>query len=544
MIDGILAVPRPKNEPVRDYLPGSPETESIKVAIAEQQAQHVRVPLIIGGELIHTEETVDILCPHDRNLTLGSSSCATSDHAKQAVSAALSARELWRSVPWQSRVSVFLKAAELAAGPWRDRLNAATIAGQSKTVYQAEIDSACELVDFLRFNAYFAQQIYTGQPISGDGIWNYQEYRPLDGFVFAATPFNFTAIAANLPTAPALMGNTVVWKPSERAVLSSYVVMELLAEAGLPAGVINFLPTDDPAAVGNTVVDDRNLSGIHFTGSTATFQKLWRRVSDNLEDYRAYPRLVGETGGKDFVFAHSSAAPQALATGLIRGAFDYQGQKCSAASRAYIPASLWNEVNELLRTQVPALPMGPPTDFRNFVTAVIDRRAYDEISTYIEFARNDPDHEILVGGACNDEEGFFIEPTVVISKSPRSKLMTEEIFGPVLTLFRYEDDQLDQTLVELDEACDYALTGAVFAQDRAAICYITDKLRYSAGNFYINDKPTGAVVGQQPFGGGRKSGTNDKAGSAQNLMRWCSSRTIKETFVSAVRNSYPYMDVD
>lgn len=542
-MNGYPKLPIPLNEPVKDYAPGSPERASILAAIKHAQEKPVNVPLVIGGEAVYTAETIEILCPHDHSMSLGVYSSATAEHARAAIAAALQARASWQSLPWRSRVAIFLKAADLAAGPWRQRLNAATVLGQGKTVQQAEIDAACELVDFLRFNADFARQIYSEQPLSSPEVWNQVEYRPLDGFVFAVTPFNFTAIAANLPTAAALMGNTVVWKPSERSVFSAHVVMELLIEAGLPAGVINFLPTADPAAVGDVVLNDEHMAGIHFTGSTATFQMMWRKVAENIGHYKSYPRLVGETGGKDFVLAHSSAAPQALVTGLIRGAFEFQGQKCSAASRAYIPASLWDKVTTELKQQVAGLPMGPPTDLQNFVGAVIDRRAFDEIGAYIEFARQDSGHEILVGGQCDDEKGFFIHPTVVIASDPRSKLMTEEIFGPVLTVFKYQDDALDSVLDEVDQACDYALTGAVFARDRLVINYISDRLRHSAGNFYINDKPTGAVVGQQPFGGGRKSGTNDKAGSALNLTRWCSARTIKETMVSATHYRYPYMDV-
>jgi len=534
--------PSPVNEPVRDYQPGSPERSSIKAALESLQGQPVQVPLHIGGEDRRTDKQIDIRCPHDHDLILGTYSAATSSHAAEAVNAALQAQQHWQALPWQERVAVFLRAADLAAGPWRDILNASTMLGQGKSVYQAEIDAACELVDFLRFNCYFAEQIYAEQPISSPGVWNRLEYRPLEGFVFAVTPFNFTAIAGNLPTAPALMGNTVVWKPSERSVLSSHIVMRLLIEAGLPVGVINFLPTDDPAPVGDAILSDKHLAGVHFTGSTATFQAIWKTVADNIAHYRSYPRLVGETGGKDFVFAHPSADPAALATGLIRGAFEFQGQKCSAASRAYIPASLWDGLTSDLKNQLADLPVGPPTDFRNFVGAVIDRRAFDEIRSYIDFAADDPDHEILAGGECDDTTGFFIRPTIVVSKDSRSRLMTEEIFGPVLTLYRYEDESIGAMLDDLDGASDYALTGAIFARDRVAIAQLSDRLRHCAGNFYVNDKPTGAVVGQQPFGGGRKSGTNDKAGSALNLLRWCSARTIKETFVSPLSYGYPFME--
>jgi len=537
-----IKTPIPVNEPVRDYRQGSAERSSVKAAIESLQVQPVQVPLHIGGEDRQTDKRVDIHCPHDHDLILGTYSSATSSDAAAAVDAAQQAQRHWQALPWQERVAVFLRAADLAAGPWRDILNASTMLGQGKSVYQAEIDAACELVDFLRFNCYFAEQIYAQQPISSPGVWNRLEYRPLDGFVFAVTPFNFTAIAANLPTAPALMGNTVVWKPSERSVLSSHLVMRLLIEAGLPAGVVNFLPTDDPAPVGDAILSDENLAGVHFTGSTATFQAIWQKVSDNIARYRSYPRLVGETGGKDFVFAHPSADLAALATGLIRGAFEFQGQKCSAASRAYIPASMWDGLTADLKKQLADLPMGPPTDFRNFVGAVIDRRAFDKIASYIDFAADDPDHEILAGGECDDTKGFFIQPTIVVSRDSRSRLMTEEIFGPVLTLYRYEDESIETVLDDLDGASVYALTGAVFARDRIAIAHISDRLRHSAGNFYVNDKPTGAVVGQQPFGGGRKSGTNDKAGSALNLLRWCSARTIKETFASPTNYAYPFME--
>jgi len=540
-MNGYPKLPIPLNEPVKNYAPGSAERAAILAAIEDASTNPVDVPIVIGGKAVYTDEKIEIQCPHNHTLSLGVYSSATAEHAKQAIAAALKARSAWQDMPWEARAAIFLKAADLAAGPWRQRLNAATVLGQGKTVYQAEIDSACEWVDFLRFNADFARQIYSEQPVSSPEVWNQVEYRPLDGFVFAVTPFNFTAIAGNLPAAAALMGNTVVWKPSERSVLSAHVIMELFYEAGLPDGVINFLPTADPAAVGDVVLNNEHMAGIHFTGSTRTFQMMWRKVAENIGHYKSYPRLVGETGGKDFVFAHSSAAPQALVTGLIRGAFEYQGQKCSAASRAYIPASLWDEVTQGLKEQVAGVAVGPPTDLRNFVGAVIDRRAFDEIGAYIDFARQDPGHEILVGGERNDKEGFFIKPTVVIASDPRSKLMTEEIFGPVLTLYKYEDDELESALDVVDQSCDYALTGAIFARDRAVINHLANRLRHSAGKFYINDKPTGAVVGQQPFGGGRKSGTNDKAGSALNLIRWCSARTIKETMVSATDYRYPFM---
>lgn len=537
----MIKVPAPDSEPVRTYAPESRERETLQAAVAQLKQQPCHIPMIIGGQAFHSEHRSPIHCPHDHQLQLGHYNCAEARHADTAIKAALDARAGWQALPWRCRAAVFLKAAELAAGPWRDRLNAATILGQSKTVHQAEIDSACELVDFFRFNVYFAEQIYAQQPMSAGVAWNYQEYRPLDGFIFAATPFNFTAIAANLPTAPALMGNTVIWKPSERAVLSSYLVMELLIEAGLPAGVVNFLPTDNPGEVGSAILADASLAGIHFTGSTRTFNYLWREIANNLEHYRNYPRLVGETGGKDFVFAHPSAAVQPLVTALIRGAFEYQGQKCSAASRGYIPQSLWDVVINGLGNQLEGLRVGPACDFNNFMSAVIDRRAYEQISGYIEFARGDADYTILYGGEYSDDKGYFIRPTVIATRNPSARLMTEEIFGPVLTLYCYEDDAMEQVLRELDEATPYALTGAVFARDRAAIELISQRLNQSAGNFYINDKPTGAVVGQQPFGGGRKSGTNDKAGSTLNLLRWVSVRTVKENFVPDTDYRYPHM---
>ena len=537
----MIKVPEPCNEPVRPYSPGSKERERLQTAIAQLKEQKCRVPIVIGGRAVRSGETASIRCPHDHSLQLGDYDSAGSEHAEAAIRAALDARAGWGAMPWRSRAAVFLKAAALAAGPWRDRLNAATVLGQSKTPHQAEIDAACELVDFFRFNVFFAEQLHAQQPLSSGVSWNYQEYRPLDGFVFAVTPFNFTAIAANLPTAPALMGNTVIWKPSERSVLSSHVVMELLIEAGLPGGVINFLPSAKPGEVGSSVLADPNLAGIHFTGSTQTFNHLWREVANHLERYRNYPRLVGETGGKDFVFAHPSAAVEPLVTALVRGAFEYQGQKCSAASRGYIPGSLWEDVVNGLERRLDELPVGPPCDFRNFMGAVIDRRAYEQITGRIEAAKSDPDYRILLGGDYHDDAGYFIQPTVIATRNPAARLLTEELFGPVLTLYRYEDECLEQALSDLDEGTPYALTGAVFARDRAAIEHLSGRLRQSAGNFYINDKPTGAVVGQQPFGGARKSGTNDKAGSTLNLLRWVSVRTVKENFVPDTECRYPHM---
>jgi len=456
------------------------------------------------------------------------------------VAAAAKAWGTWSEMAWEHRAAVILKAAELLAGPWRDRLNAATMLNQSKNAFQAEIDSACELIDFWRFNPYYMRMLYEQQPESARGIWDYVEYRALEGFIFAVTPFNFTSIAGNLPTSPALMGNTVLWKPASSAVLSGYQIMRLLQEAGLPDGVINFIPGSG-GKVGNPVMASSGLAGVHFTGSTAVFQAMWGQVGGNIASYRTYPRIVGETGGKDFIFAHASANAAALATAMVRGAFEYQGQKCSAASRAYIPSSLWPKVKEILLDQVGSIRMGAPTDFRNFMNAVIDRGAYDDIMGYINHAKSSPDAEILCGGVGDDSTGYFIQPTVVQAKDPHYKLMEEEIFGPVLTLYVYDDAKLEETLEICDTTSPYALTGAVFADDRTAIATMAARLRHAAGNFYINDKPTGAVVGQQPFGGSRASGTNDKAGSFLNLIRWTSQRTIKETLVPPTSYAYPFM---
>jgi 1-pyrroline-5-carboxylate dehydrogenase len=542
MANRMTTVPTPLNEPINDYRPGSPERTSIKKALEQMRDQNVEIPLTIGAQAVYTDRMIEIHSPHDHHRVLGRYHSASASHANAAIAAAATAHSNWSQMDWQARAAVFLKAADLAAGPWRDRLNAATMLGQGKTVYQAEIDSACELVDFFRFNVQFMRTIYQDQPSSGEGVWNYQDYNALEGFVFAITPFNFTAIAANLPVAPALMGNTVIWKPSERAVLSAYWVMALLQEAGLPPGVINFLPTDQPQQVGDVLLSHPDLAGVHFTGSTNTFQKIWQHVGENIANYKCYPRLVGETGGKDFVFSHPSADVEALSTALIRGAFEYQGQKCSAASRAYIPDNLWDQVVDNLQRTIAKIKVGSPLDFENFMGPVIDKRAFDEIEAAIEFAKNDQAHEILAGGGCDDSTGYFIEPTVVASSDANSKLMTKEIFGPVLTLYRYPQSELEDALTACDSASQYALTGAIFAQDRSVIVDLTERLRYSAGNFYINDKPTGAVVGQQPFGGGRASGTNDKAGSYLNLLRWTTVRSIKESFVPVKDYRYPHME--
>ncbi len=540
MLNGVVPVPPPVNEPVLSYAPGSPERASLRRRLEQMYGERIEIPLRIGGHDVRTATTGEAVCPHQHGHVLATFHQAGEAEVRQAAAAARAAWREWSETPWEARAAIFLKAAELLAGPWRDTVNAATMLGQSKTCFQAEIDSACELVDFWRFNAAYMRQIYAEQPLSPRGVWNYVEYRPLEGFVFAVTPFNFTSIGGNLPTAPALMGNVVLWKPASTSILSNYYVLRVLEEAGLPPGVINFVPGSG-ARVGDPVFAHEGFAGIHFTGSTATFHGMWKTIAANLPKYRSYPRIVGETGGKDFVFAHPCADVAALSTALVRGAFEYQGQKCSAASRAYVPRSLWGEVRERLAADLAAIRMGDPRDFRNFMAAVIDAKAFDGIAGYIDHARQSGDAEVLLGGGTDDRSGWFIEPTVVLTTNPRHQLMTEEIFGPVLTVFVYDDGQLDETLELCDTATPYALTGAVFAQDRAAIVHMLRRLRHAAGNFYVNDKPTGAVVGQQPFGGGRASGTNDKAGSPMNLLRWASQRAIKETFVPPRDFRYPFM---
>jgi 1-pyrroline-5-carboxylate dehydrogenase len=540
MISSVLSVPVPRNEPVRDYAPGSPEKKSLKAKLAEMLAQEVEIPVIVGGKEIHTGITTKAVCPHDHGHVLATCHQAGPKEVEQAIGAAREAWKTWSVMPWEARASIFLKAAELLAGPWRNVLNGATMLNQSKNVFQAEIDAACEVVDFFRYNPHFMRFIYEQQPNSGPGVWNYVECRPLEGFVFAVTPFNFTSIGANLPSAPAMMGNVVLWKPASSALLSAYYTMKLLEAAGLPEGVINLVPGRG-RQVGDPVMASPDLAGLHFTGSTGTFQDMWRTIGNNIASYRTYPRIVGETGGKDFVFVHPSADPAAVATALARGAFEYQGQKCSAASRSYIPASLWPKVKELLLAQVAEIRMGDPLDFRNFMNAVIDRASFDSILTYIEYAKNSKEAEILCGGTGDASKGYFVQPTVVLTVNPKFKLMEEEIFGPVLTIFVYEDRKLDETLGLCESTSPYALTGSIFARERSAILKAAERLRHAAGNFYINDKPTGAVVGQQPFGGSRASGTNDKAGSILNLLRWTSQRSIKETFVPPVHLAYPFM---
>ncbi len=540
MPNGIVPVPKPANESIKAYAPGSPEKASLKAKLHEMMSQEIEIPLIIGGKEVRTGRTATAVCPHEHGHVLATYHQAGAEEVQMAVEAAREAWKEWSEMDWEARAAIFLKAAELLSGPWRDTLNAACMLNQSKTVFQAEIDSACELIDFWRFNPYYMRFIYEQQPESAKGIWDYVEYRALEGFIFAVTPFNFASIAGNLPTSPAMMGNVVLWKPASSAVFTAYHIMKLLQEAGLPDGVVNFLPGRG-GQVGDPILANPYLAGVHFTGSTATFQAMWRTIGGNIERYKTYPRIVGETGGKDFIFAHPSADVTALVAALVRGAFEYQGQKCSAASRAYIPASIWPQVKEELLAQVGEIKMGSPLDFRNFMTAVIDRGAYDTIMSYIDHARNASDAEILCGGRGDDSTGYFIEPTVVLTSNPRMKLMEEEIFGPVLTIYVYEDSALDETLELCDTTSPYGLTGAIFAQERAAIVKMTAALRHAAGNFYINDKPTGAVVGQQPFGGSRASGTNDKAGSYLNLIRWTSQRAIKETFVPPRHFGYPFM---
>jgi 1-pyrroline-5-carboxylate dehydrogenase len=543
MTNALFRTGIPDNEPVLSYAPGTSERRDLKEAIGRIGSRTIEIPLVIGGKKVKTGRTGDCRCPHDHRHLLGRYHKAGGKEADQAIEAAARAWPEWSRMDWADRASIFLKAGELLAGPHRQAVNAATMLGQSKTCHQAEIDSACELIDFWRFNVHYLQRIYADQPESGPGMWNRVEYRPLEGFVFAITPFNFTSIAGNLPTAPALMGNTVLWKPASSAVYSAHFLMEVLHEAGLPPGVINFVPGSG-GQIGDPVMASGALAGIHFTGSTEVFQGVWSTIGQNITRYANYPRIVGETGGKDFVFAHASTEPVSLATALVRGAFEYQGQKCSAASRAYIPKSLWKRVRDEMLAQVGEIEMGDPTDFRNFVGAVIDQAAYQSIEKYIKYAKRSPEAKILAGGRCDPSRGWFIEPTVVQTTNPEFKLMKEEIFGPVLTIYVYPDGQLDKTLASCDTASPYALTGAIFARDRQAAVKMADRLRHTAGNFYINDKPTGAVVGQQPFGGSRASGTNDKAGSAQNLQRWVTPRTIKELFVPPTHFAYPFLAGD
>jgi 1-pyrroline-5-carboxylate dehydrogenase len=543
-MDAVTNVPLPANEPVHDYAPGSPERARLTVALDALTGDPIDLPHVIGGKhVMGAGARIDVLQPHRHGAVLGTVANAGHAEATAAVDAAIAAKEAWANTPFDERAAVFLRAADLLAGPWREKIVAATMLGQSKSAYQAEIDASCELVDFWRFNVAFARHILAEQPISASGVWNRTDYRPLEGFVYAITPFNFTAIAANLPTAPALMGNTVVWKPSVTQAFSAHLTMQLLQAAGLPPGVIN-LVGGDGLAVSDVVLADPRLAGIHFTGSTATFQHLWREVGTNIDRYRTYPRLVGETGGKDFVVAHASARPDVLRTALIRGAFDYQGQKCSAASRAFVPRSVWKQMGDDFLGATAALTYGDVTDLSNYGGALIDDRAFAKNSRAIERAKSAPGVTVAVGGECDDSEGYFVRPTVLLSDDPTDEAFREEYFGPILALHVYDDDRWDDVLGVVDAGSTYGLTGAVIADDRSAVLAAQDRLRYAAGNFYVNDKPTGAVVGQQPFGGSRASGTNDKAGSALNLLRWTSARSIKETFVPPTTHLYPHMGVN
>ncbi len=536
----MYAIERPVNEPVFSYQPRSNERENLKNHLKRMAAETHDIPCVIDGHEVFTGNIKRVVMPHEHQHVLGTYHLAGEGELKKAMDAARKAKPEWEALHWQDRAAIFLKAADLLSGPYRSTLNAATMLGQSKNAYQAEIDSACELIDFFRFNAYFYQELMKTQPLSTQSVWNQLESRPLEGFVAAITPFNFTAIAANLPAAPALLGNTVVWKPSDTQVLSAHYTMKLLQAAGLPPGVIN-LVSADASDFGRLALSQRDLAGIHFTGSTATFRHLWKMVGENIANYATYPRLVGETGGKGFVFADPSADVDVVVAALVRGAFEYQGQKCSAASRAYLPRSLWKAIQEKLLAEVKTIRMGDVRDFECFMNAVIDERAFNKISGYLDYAKKSPDAEILCGGTSRGEVGYFIEPTVILASQPDFKTLVEEIFGPVLTVYVYEDHQRDETLSLCDQASPYSLTGAVIAQDRRAIASISRRLRYTAGNFYINDKPTGAVVGQQPFGGGRASGTNDKAGSVLNLTRWLSPRALKETFNPVKDYRYPFL---
>jgi len=541
MSNALYKVPTAVNEPVRNYAPGSAEREELISKYKEMYNQDpIDVPMYIGGKEVRTNNKKAMSPPHDHKKVLGHFNYGDKTHVQQAIDAALKAKEDWANLPWEHRASIFLKAADLLAGPYRAKMNAATMLCQSKNVFQAEIDAACEFIDFLRFNVQYVTQIYKEQPDSLPGMWNRLEYRPLEGFVFAVTPFNFTAIAGNLTAAPAMMGNTIVWKPADAQVYSAQVIMEIFKEAGLPDGVINMVTVDGPDA-GDIVFKHKDFAGLHFTGSTGVFKHLWKEIGNNLDNFRTYPRIVGETGGKDFVLAHESAHPAEVASALSRGAFEFQGQKCSAASRAYIPSNIWQEVKEILVEQVNSFKVGTTEDPSNFVNAVIDEKAFDKIAGYIDYIKEQKDAEIICGGTYDKSKGYFIDPTVVVTSNNKFRTMCEEIFGPVLTIYIYEADKFEETMEILDQTSEYALTGAIISKDRYAINLAMKKLENAAGNFYINDKPTGAVVGQQPFGGARGSGTNDKAGAAMNLLRWVSARTIKETFVTPKDYKYPFL---
>ncbi len=540
--NAILRIPMPTNEPVYSYAPGTPERAALKAAIKEIAAKKVDIPMIIGGKEVRTGKLGQVVMPHDHQHVLGTYHLGGEKEINLAIEAAMAAKPAWAALRWEERAAIFLKAAELLSGKYRYIMNAVSMLSTSKSAYQAEIDAACELIDFLRFNVYYAQQIYSDQPLySPKGIWNFVQQRPLEGFVFAVAPFNFTAIAGNLAASPAIMGNTVLLKPASSCVYTPYLFMQIMKEAGLPDGVINFIPGSG-SMVGRICLDHPDLGGIHFTGSTGVFHQMWQTVGNNIARYKSYPRIVGETGGKDFIFAHSSANVDKLVTAIIRGAFEFQGQKCSAASRGYIPKSLWPAVRKGLETEMAKIKMGPTSDFRNFFNAVIDKSAFATITEFIDDAKNAKDAEVIIGGGYDDSKGYFIEPTVILTSNPHFRTMEEEIFGPVMTLYVYDDAKYEETLALCDKTSIYALTGAVFATDRAAVSLAMSRLENAAGNFYINDKPTGAVVGQQPFGGARASGTNDKAGSYLNLLRWVSTRTIKETFDAPESFGYPFMD--
>ncbi|MCR9172935.1 MAG: L-glutamate gamma-semialdehyde dehydrogenase [bacterium] len=541
MSNALFQVPVAVNEPVRAYKPGTEDHTNLIAKYREMYNQApIEVPLYIGDEHVSTSTKKAMTPPHDHQKVLGHYNVGDASHVEAAIDAAMNAREAWANLPWEQRASVFLRAADLLAGPYRDKMNAATMLGQSKNVFQAEIDAACELIDFFKFNVQYMTQIYKDQPESLPGMWNRLEYRPLEGFVFAITPFNFTSICANLCAAPAMMGNVVVWKPAESQMYSAQVIMELFEEAGVPKGVINMISVDGPVA-GEVVFNHKDFAGLHFTGSTAVFRHLWKEIGNNIEKYRSYPRIVGETGGKDFIMVHKSSDAAQVATAMTRGAFEFQGQKCSAASRAYIPHNLWDDVKKIVVEQVSSFKMGSPEDSSNFINAVIDERAFDKIAGYIDYIKEQDDAEIIVGGNYDKSKGYFIEPTVVVTSNPKFRTMCEEIFGPVLTVYVYDANDYEATLDLVDETSDYALTGSIISHDRYAINLAMKKLENAAGNFYINDKPTGAVVGQQPFGGARGSGTNDKAGAPMNLLRWVSARTIKETFVPASDYRYPFL---
>jgi 1-pyrroline-5-carboxylate dehydrogenase len=543
MATGFFNVPTPVNEPVKDYAPGSPERKAVQAALAEARSKQIDVPMYIGGEQVRTDKKATMAPPHDHQHILGHFSQGDASHVKAAIDAAMAAKADWANLSWEHRASIFLKAADLIAGPYRAKLNAATMLAQSKNAFQAEIDSACEFIDFLRFNVQYMTEIYAQQPKSSPGVWNRLEQRPLEGFVFALTPFNFTAIAGNLPTSAAMMGNTVVWKPSNTQIYSANVLMEVFMEAGVPPGVINLIYVDGPTA-GDVIFNHADFGGIHFTGSTGVFQHIWKTIGENIYKYRSYPRIVGETGGKDFIMVHKSSNAKEVATAMSRGAFEFQGQKCSAASRAYIPSNLWEEVKQYVQADLQSFKMGGTEDFTNFINAVIDEKSFDKIAKYIDDAKADPNVEVIAGGNHDKSKGYFVQPTVLLAKDPKYTTMCEEIFGPVLTVYVYDEDKFEETLDLVDSTSIYALTGSIFSKDRYAAELATKRLEASAGNFYINDKPTGAVVGQQPFGGARGSGTNDKAGSMINLLRWVSPRTIKETFVPATDYRYPFLGED